>query len=260
MEEEEEEEKKMKEEKKSEKSTMELLFDYVKEEEKKGDQSKFRFVVKKRNLENNPPKRNEKLRAGLEKKTLINLLLAIKGKLEKLVVNHEDTHTVTFFYDEKEESFKLSLPGFMEEFLEKVKAYGNDRGRMSPLLPEQSECFLKILIECQRFEDVECAIDGIDDSFGSANTMNRLLSLMEELVEEQRYNPDPIVKFDRQSTIELIKAFEFMKVFKDTRDSNARKYCCILMFLILTTDIYIENMRRAKWVESLKRRKCTSKK
>ena len=109
MEEEEEEEKKMKEEKKSEKSTMELLFDYVKEEEKKGDQSAFRFVVKKRNLENNPPKRNEKLRAGLEKKTLINLLWAIKGKLEKLVVNHEDTHTVTFVYDEKQESFELSL-------------------------------------------------------------------------------------------------------------------------------------------------------
>ena len=55
MEEEEEEEKKMKEEKKSEKSTMELLFDYVKEEEKKGDKSEFRFVVKHRNLENNPP-------------------------------------------------------------------------------------------------------------------------------------------------------------------------------------------------------------
>ena len=81
---------------------------------------------------------------------------------------------------------------------------------------------------------------------------------MEELVKEQRYNPDrsdPIVKFDSQSTIELIKAFEFMKVFKDTRDSNARKYCCILMFLILTTDIYIENMRRANWVESLKKKK-----
>ena len=232
------------------KPSMKKLFEYAKK-----NRGGFAAVIKSENLEDSPPSWDEEERKEEEKECVKNLLLEMKVQSANLVVNHKDTHTVTFVYGEKEESFKLSLSGFMEEFLKKVKAYGRDRGRMSPLLPEQSECFLKILIECQRFEDVECAIDGIDDSFGSANTMNRLLSLMEELVKEQRYNSDPIVKFDRQSTIDLMKAFEFMKVFKDTRDSNARKYCCILMFLILTTDIYIENMRRAKWVESLKKKK-----
>ena len=232
------------------KPSMKKLFEYAKK-----NRGRFAAVIKSENLEDSPPSWDEEERKKEEKECVKNLLSGMKVQSAKLVVKHEDTHTVTFVYGEKEESFKLSLPGFMEEFLEKVKAYGRDRGRMSPLLPEQSECFLKILIECQRFEDVECAIDGIDDSFGSANTMNRYLSLMEELVKEQLYNRDPIVKFDSQSTIELMKAFGFMKVFKDTRDSNARKYCCILMFLILTTDIYIENMRRAKWVESLKKKK-----
>ena len=238
---------------------MKVLWDEFKKHEKE-----YAGVTKSVNLENSPPSWDEEERKKEEKECVKNLLLEMKAQSVNLVVNHEVTHTVTFVYGEKWESFELSLSGFVEEFLEKVKAYGSDRGRMSPLLPEQSECFLKILIECQRFEDVECAIDGIDDSFGSANTMNRLLSLMEELVKE--YNPDrsdpivatpndPIVKFDSQSTIELMKAFGFMKVFKDTRDSNARKYCCILMFLILTTDIYNENMRRAKWVESLKKKK-----
>ena len=228
--------------------SMKDLFEYAKK-----NRERFAAVMKSVNLENSPPTWDEEERKKEEKSCVEELLSGMKVQSAELVVNHEQTHTVTFFY-EKWESFELSLSGFMEEFLKKVKAYGSDRGRMSPLLPEQSECFLEILIKCQCFEDVECAIDGIDDSFGSANTMNRYLSLMEELVKEQLYNPDPIVKFDSQSTIELMKAFEFMKVFKDTRDSNARKYCCILMFLILTTDIYNENMRRAKWVESLKKK------
>ena len=230
--------------------SIKMLFEYAKK-----NRGRFAEVMKSENLENSPPSWDEEERKEEEKECVKKLLSEMKVQSEELVVNHEDTHTVTFVYDEKQESFELSISGFVEEFLEKVKAYGSERGRMSPLLPEQSECFLKILIECQRFEDVECAIDGIDDSFGSANTMNRLLSLMEELVKEQRCISDPIVKFSDQSTIDLMKAFEFMKVFKDTRDSNARKYCCILMFLILTTDIYIENMRRANWVESLKKKK-----
>ena len=106
MEEEEEEE-----EKKSDKSTMELLFDYVKEEEKKRDKSKFRFLVKQRNLLNYSPKRNEKLRAGLERVTLDNLLLTIKGKIETLVVNCNAVYTVNVDYNGEKESFQLSLPG-----------------------------------------------------------------------------------------------------------------------------------------------------
>ena len=140
MEEEEEEE-----EKKSDKSTMELLFDYVKEEEKKRDKSKFRFLVKQRNLLNYPPKRNEKLRAGLERETLNNLLLTIKGKIETLVVKSNAVYTVNVKYNGKEETFKLSLPDFVDEFLKKVDDYEPD-ALMSVLLVEQSECFLKILI------------------------------------------------------------------------------------------------------------------
>jgi hypothetical protein len=46
----------------------------------------------------------------------------------------------------------------------------------------------------------------------------------------------------------------FMKVFEDTADSTVKKYCCILMFFILTTDVYVENMRRASWVEALQKK------
>ena len=257
MEEEEEEEKKMKEEKKSEKSTMELLFDYVKEEEKKGDKSEFRFVVKKRNLENNPPKRNEKLRAGLEKKTLSNLLLAIKGKLETLVVKYDAVYTVNVDYNGEKETFELSLPAFVNEFLQKVNDY-DAHALMSVLLVEQSECFLKILIERQPRASVECPIDAIDDSFGSPDMMNLLLTMMQELVvkEEAREETDvvkisDVVKFSDKNTKDLMKAFEFMKMFEKTDDANVSKYCCILMYLMLTTNVYVKNMRRANWVRAL---------
>ncbi|CAL6360987.1 unnamed protein product [Bathycoccus prasinos] len=173
--------------------SMKDLFEYAKK-----NRWRFAMVMKSVNLENSPPRWDEEERKKEEKSCVEELLSGMKVQSAELVVNHEQTHTVTVFYGENRESFEfeLSLSGFVEEFLEKVKAYGSDRGRMSPLLPEQSKCFLKILIECQCFEDVECAIDGIDDSFGSANTMNRYLSLMEELVKEQLYNRDPIVKFD----------------------------------------------------------------
>jgi hypothetical protein len=151
MEEEEEGKEKMEEEeegkeKKSEKSTMELLFDYVKKDEKKGEESQFRFLVKQRNLLNYPPERNEKLRAGLERVTLNNLLLTIKGKIETLVVKSNAVYTVNVKYNGKEETFELSLPDFVDEFLKKVDDYEPD-ALMSVLLVEQSECFLKILIE-----------------------------------------------------------------------------------------------------------------
>jgi len=256
MEEEEEEEKKMKEEKKSEKSTMELLFDYVKEEEKKGDKSQFRFLVKQRNLENNPPKRNEKLRAGLEKETLRNLLLTIKGKIETLVVNYDAVYTVNVDYNGEKETFELSLSGFVNEFLQKVNDYDAD-ALMSVLLVEQSECFLKILIERQPRASVECPIDAIDDSFGSPDMMNLLLTMVQELVvkEEAREETDvkisDVVKFSDKNTKDLMKAFEFMKMFEKTDDANVSKYCCILMYLMLTTNVYVKNMRMANWVRAL---------
>ena len=257
MEEEEEEEKKMKEEKKSEKSTMELLFDYVKEEEKKRDKSKFRFLVKQRNLLNYPPERNEKLRAGLERVTLNNLLFTIKGKIETLVVKSNAVYTVNVKYNGKEETFKLSLPDFVDEFLKKVDDYEPD-ALMSVLLVEQSECFLKILIERQPRASVKCPIDAIDDSFGSPEMMNLLLTMMQELVvkEEAREETDVVkisnvVKFSDKNTKDLMKAFEFMKMFEKTDDANVSKYCCILMYLMLTTNVYDKNMRRANWVRAL---------
>ena len=249
MEEEEGEVKKMEKEKKREKSTMERLFDYVKEEEKKGNKSQFRFLVKQRNLEKNAPKRNEKLRGGLEKETLSNLLSTIKGKIKTLVVKYDAVYTVIVDYNGEQKTFKLSLPDFVDGFLKKVNEY--EGGLMAPLLVEQCLCFLKILIERQPHESVKCAIDGIDDAFGSADMMNLFLSLMEELVEEQRCNSDPIVNFSEENTIELMKAFEFMKMFEKTDDANVSKYCCILMYLMLTTNVYVKNMRRANWVQAL---------
>ena len=208
-------------------------------------------VTKSVNLENSPPRWDEVKRKADEKESLETLLSSMRIEIITLVVTHEQTHNVTFFYGNKEESFKLSLPDFVDEFLEKVKAYGSDRGRMSPLLVEQCKCFLTFLIECRSHVDFNCEINEIDDSFGSPDMMKVFLSLMEELVND----PSPIVVFSEESTIELMKALEFMKVFKDTRDSNARKYCCILMFLMLTTDAYIENMRRASWVQALKKKR-----
>ncbi len=253
MEEEEEEE----EEKKSDKSTMELLFDYVKEEEKKRDKSQFRFLVKQRNLLDYSPKRNEKLRAGLERETLDNLLLTIKGKIETLVVNCKKVYTVNVDYDGEKESFRLSLPDFVDEFLKKVDEYEPD-ALMSVLLVEQSECFLKILIERQPRASVKCPIDAIDDSFGSPEMMNLLLTMMQELVvkEEAREETDEVkisnvVKFSDENTKDLMKAFEFMKMFEKTDDANVSKYCCILMYLMLTTNVYDKNMRRANWVRAL---------
>ena len=215
---EEEEEEEKKEEVKREKSIMEQLFDFV--ERNKGQ---FPFLVKRRNLEENAPRRNEKLRGADERKTLMNLLSTMKGKIETLVVNPNKEHAVTF----EQETFKLSLPGFAKEFLQKVEAY--EGGLMSPHLVEQCECFLKILIECQSHESVECVIDGIDDAFGSADMMKLFLTMMQELVDGQDRKA-VVVKFSEESTRDLIKAFKFMKVFEKTDDANVRKNCCILMF------------------------------
>ena len=110
--------------------SMKKLFEYAKE-----NRGRFAAVMKSENLENSPPSWDEEERKAEEKECVKKLLSEMKVQSEELVVNHEDTHTVTFVYDEKQESFELSLSGFVEEFLEKVKAYGSDRGRMSPLLP-----------------------------------------------------------------------------------------------------------------------------
>ena len=225
---------------------MKVLWDEFKKHEKE-----YAGVTKSVNLENSPPRWDEGKRKKDEKESLETLLSSMRIEIITLVVNHKQTHTVTFFYGEKWESFKLSLPDFVDEFLKKVNDYGSDRGRMSPLLVEQCKCFLTFLIECRSHVDFNCEINEIDDSFGSPDMMKLFLSLMEELVTD----PSPIVVFSKESTVELMKAFEFMKVFKDTRDSNARKYCCILMFLMLTTDAYIENMRRASWVQALKKKR-----
>ena len=221
--------------------SMKLLFEYAKE-----NRGRFAEVMKSENLENSPPNWDEAERKENEKESVKKLLSEMKAQIETLVVKHEDKHIVTFVYNKKQESFELSLSVFVDEFRNKVNEYDAD-GLMSVLLPEQSESFLKILIQCQLHESVKCAIDGIDDSFGSANMMKLFLTIMEELVDWQ-VGRNPIVNFSEENTIELMKALEFMKVFEDTRDSNVRKYCCILMFLMLTTDAYIENMRRASWV------------
>ena len=228
--------------------SMKLLFEYAKE-----NRGRFAEVMKSENLENSPPNWDEAERKENEKESVKKLLSEMKAQIETLVVKHEDKHIVTFVYNKKQESFELSLSVFVDEFRNKVNEYDAD-GLMSVLLPEQSESFLKILIECQLHESVKCAIDGIDDSFGSANMMKLFLTIMEELVDWQ-VGRNPIVNFSEENTIELMKALEFMKVFEDTRDSNVRKYCCILMFLMLTTDAYIENMRRASWVQALKKKR-----
>ena len=66
------------------------------------------------------------MRAGLERETLDNLLLTIKGKIETLVVNCNAVYTVKVDYNGEKESFQLSLPGFVDEFLEKVNDYEPD--------------------------------------------------------------------------------------------------------------------------------------
>ena len=60
-----------------------------------------------------------------------------------------------------------------------------------------------------------------------------------------------MVKFSDESTKDLMKAFEFMKMFEKTDDANVSKYCCILMYLMLTTNVYVKNMRMANWVRAL---------
>ena len=88
--------------------------------------------------------------------------------------------------------------------------------------------------------------------------MNLLLTMMQELVvkEEAREETDAVkisnvVKFSDKNTKDLMKAFEFMKMFEKTDDANVSKYCCILMYLMLTTNVYDKNMRRANWVRAL---------
>jgi len=225
-------------------SMMKNVFNYV-----QLNTSQFPFLIKQTNLEKNGPTWNEKARRESEKESLKNLLLTMCDKIKEFVVNHAVEHAFTFFDHNKNEiTRELSLLKFVDRFLKKVEAYKG--GRMSPLLVEQCESFLNFLIESRSHVDVKCVINEIDDTFGSAEMMKLFLTMMQELVDGQD-REEVIVKFSEESTRNLKEALGFMKVFKDTGDEKVRKYCCILMFFILTTDVYVENMRRASWVEAL---------
>jgi hypothetical protein len=206
-------------------------------------------VLKNVNLLNTPPTWNEEERKKTEKESLTKLLLSMRVEIIKLVRNHEQKYTVTIDYNEKKIICQLSLLDFVDGFRAKAETY--EGGRMSPLLVEQCECLLTFLIECRSHVDVDCVINEIDDAFGSSDMMKLFLCLVEELVNWQKLEDDPIVKFSEASLVDLIKTLKFMKVFEDTRDKNVRGYCCILMFFMLTTDVYVENMRRASWVQAL---------
>ena len=96
---------------------MKVLWDEFKKHEKE-----YAGVTKSVNLENSPPRWDEGKRKADEKESLETLLSSMRIEIITHVGNHEQTHTVTFFYGENRESFELSLSGFVEEFLEKVKA------------------------------------------------------------------------------------------------------------------------------------------
>jgi hypothetical protein len=220
--------------------------------ENNSDHKSFVGVRKSVNLEKNGPKWNEEARREAEKESFKNLLLTMRDKIKEFVVNHAVEHTVTFFdHNEIEITSQLSLLKFVDRFLEKVEAY--EGGRMSPLLVEQCESFLNFLIECRSYVDVDCVINVIDDTFGSAEMMKLFLTMMQELVDWQDRKVLN-VKFSEENTRNLKEALGFMKVFEDTGDEKVRKYCCILMFFILTTDVYVENMRRASWLQALQKK------
>jgi len=217
--------------------------------EKNPNHESFAGVLKRVNLFNTPPTWNEEERKKTEKESLTKLLFSMRVEIQTHAGNRVQKYTVTFVYNKNRQNFELSLLDFVDEFLTKAESYKG--GRMSPLLVEQCECLLTFLIECRSHVDVDCVINEIDDAFGSADMMKLFLCLMEELVDWQKREDDPIVKFSEESLVDLIKTLKFMKVFEDTRDANVRRYCCILMFLTLTTDVYVENMRRASWVQAL---------
>ena len=219
--------------------------------EKNPNHESFAGVLKRVNLLNTPPTWNEEERKKTEKESLTKLLSSMSDEIKKLVVNHEVKYTFTFDHNENEITLQLSLLEFVDGFLEKVEAY--EGGRMSPHLVEQCESFLNFLIKSRSHVDVDCVINEIDDTFGSAEMMKLFLTMMQELVDWQ---DDELlkVKFSEESTRNLKEALGFMKVFEDTDDTNVRKYCCILMFFILTTDVYVENMRRASWFQALQKK------
>jgi len=227
-------------------SIMKNVFNYA-----QSNTSQFPFLIKQTNLEKNGPKWNEEARRKAEKESLKNLLLTMCDKIKEFVVNHAVKHAFTFDHNKNEITCELSLLDFVDGFLEKVEAY--EGGRMSPLLVEQCESFLNFLIESRSHVDVDCVINVIDDTFGSAEMMKLFLTMMQELVDWQDRKVLN-VKFSEENTRNLKEALEFMKLFEDTGDEKVRKYCCILMFFILTTDVYVENMRRASWLQALQKK------
>jgi len=191
--------------------------------EKNPNHESFAGVLKRVNLFNTPPTWNEEERKKTEKESLTKLLFSMRVEIQTHAGNRVQKYTVTFVYNKNRQNFELSLLDFVDEFLTKAESYKG--GRMSPLLVEQCECLLTFLIECRSHVDVDCVINEIDDAFGSADMMKLFLCLMEELVDWQKREDDPIVKFSEESLVDLIKTLKFMKVLLHPHVFNAHDGC-----------------------------------